>query len=213
MCTLHSWVKTHQFMPFTKLVIWESGLFTLIMKLSLPWWLFFRTIFWSSVWKNVNCWANISFKSSQFMRTCIWCQTTGQKSKCCLWPYLSGDVFFNRFSIFLVALDFCNYLLAVREYDGSRPLSSEFVGQSKDSFCVCIFTEFSSLEFFHSPPAFHEMNEGRSVWVVHFIICSGGSVCAGHASASALCALGVLCSPPVLCASPTACTPLLSSCF
>lgn len=31
-------------------------------------------------------------------------------------------VSFYRFSISLVALDFCNYPLAAREYDGSRPL-------------------------------------------------------------------------------------------
>lgn len=121
MCTLHSWVKAHKFMPFAKLVIWETELFALIMKLSLPWWLFCQIIFCTSVWKNVNCWANISFKSSHFMRTCIWCQTKVQKSKCCLWP-ICLEVVFNRFSISLVALDFCNYHLAVRQYVGSRPL-------------------------------------------------------------------------------------------
>lgn len=208
MWTLHSWAKTHKFMSFAKLMIWESELFTLIMKLSLPWWLFCQIIFWSSVWKNVNCWANINLKSSQFMRTCIWCQTTGQKSKCCLWPDLSEGVFLQILNS-LVALDSCNYSLDVREYDGSRPLpqwsaSSEFVGHSKDSFHVCVYWVLLFGILSHSPLVLCEMNQGKSVWVVHFVVCL--SVCTGHASGSALCAQGwfsvllLLCVPLPLCA-------------
>lgn len=62
-----------------------------------------------------------------------------------------------------------------------------------------------------SPLVSGEMNQAKSVWVVHFVICLSSSACAGHASGSALHAGGVLCSPPVLCASLIVCTPLVSS--
>lgn len=143
MCTLHSWVKTHKFMPFAKLASWESELFTLIMKLSLPWWLFYQIIFWSSVWKIVNCWANTSFKSSQFTRTCIWCQTMATKEEMLpmalpIWGCLSIDS--------LVALDFCNYPLAVWDMIAldlclnDVPAVSLWVIPRTAFLCVCLLS-------------------------------------------------------------------------
>lgn len=56
--------------------------------------------------------------------------------------------------------------------------------------CVCIFWVLLFGILSHSPLVLCEVNQGKSVWVVHFVMCLRGSVCTGHTSGSALCARG-----------------------
>lgn len=52
--------------------------------------------------------------------------------------------------------------------------------------CVCIYWGLLFGILSHSPLVLREMNQGESVWVVHFIICLRGSVCAGHGTGGSL---------------------------
>lgn len=164
--------------------------------------------------KNVNYWANISFKSSQFMWTSIWCQTTGQKSKCCLWPDLSGGVFLQilnftcSIGFFVTALWLLGSMATLDLY---LNVVSLWVIPRTAFMCVCLLS--SPLWNSFSLTSAVLWNEPGKVSLSCPFYCLFESLCVYRSCLwqCIVCTGVVLCSPPALCASPPVCTHLSSS--